>query len=55
MTGAAPRPPVVPGAPHGTLRGFSLGCRCMLCKSAKAATTAPVPVKPTPARDEGTR
>ncbi|MGH3840155.1 MAG: hypothetical protein ACRDS0_01705 [Pseudonocardiaceae bacterium] len=38
MTGAAPRPPVVPDAPHGTLRGYSLGCRCPFCKSAKAAT-----------------
>lgn len=24
-------------APHGTLRGYSLGCRCILCTSAKAA------------------
>ncbi len=37
VTGAAPKPPVVPDAPHGTLRGYSMGCRCMLCKSAKDA------------------
>ncbi|MGH3766962.1 MAG: hypothetical protein ACRDTX_17710 [Pseudonocardiaceae bacterium] len=41
MTGAVPRSPVVPDAPHGTLRGYSRGCRCMLCKSAKNATTVP--------------
>lgn len=24
--------------PHGTLRGYSMGCRCILCKAAKSAT-----------------
>lgn len=28
----------VPDAPHGTLRGWSMGCRCLFCGSAKAAT-----------------
>jgi hypothetical protein len=32
-------PTRAPDVPHGTLRGWSLGCRCMFCKSAKAATT----------------
>lgn len=32
----------VADAPHGTLRGWSLGCRCMFCQSAKAATTEAV-------------
>ncbi|MGH3767944.1 MAG: hypothetical protein ACRDS0_10095 [Pseudonocardiaceae bacterium] len=42
VTGAAaPKPPVVPDAPHGTLRGYSLGCRCCFCESAKAATVPP--------------
>jgi hypothetical protein len=46
--------PVVPDAPHGTLRGYSMGCRCLFCTSAKTATTAPVPVSDT-AREGRTR
>ena len=34
--------PRVPDAPHGTLRGWSMGCRCMFCQSAKNATTVTV-------------
>ncbi|MGH3947364.1 MAG: hypothetical protein ACRDRY_02490 [Pseudonocardiaceae bacterium] len=35
---AANRPvPRVPDAPHGTLRGFQMGCGCMWCRSAKRA------------------
>lgn len=38
-TVTAERPaPHIPDAPHGTLRGYSLGCRCPLCRSAKQAT-----------------
>lgn len=36
----------VPDAPHGTLRGYSMGCRCVFCRSAKDATTV---------SDDGTR
>jgi hypothetical protein len=32
-------PPVPDTPPHGTLRGYSMGCRCLFCKSARAATT----------------
>lgn len=40
----------VPEAPHGTLRGWSRGCRCMWCTAAKAATTvgAGDPTRPVP-------
>lgn len=38
MTAEKPAPHI-PDAPHGTLRGWSLGCRCILCKAAKTATT----------------
>ncbi len=39
-TDQAPNPaPHIPDAPHGTLCGWSLGCRCPLCRSAKQATT----------------
>jgi hypothetical protein len=33
-----PVSPRVLDAPHGTLRGYSMGCRCLFCTSAKAAT-----------------
>lgn len=39
---AAPKPPVVPDAPHGTLRGARMGCRCMWCRSAEQAATVTV-------------
>ncbi|MGH3935734.1 MAG: hypothetical protein ACRDS1_12295 [Pseudonocardiaceae bacterium] len=39
VTGA-PKPPLVPDAPHGTLRGYSMGCRCLFCHSAEQAATA---------------
>lgn len=38
MNTEQPRGPCVPSAPHGTLRGWSLGCRCLFCQSAKTAT-----------------
>jgi hypothetical protein len=31
--------PHIPDVPHSTLRGYSMGCRCILCKAAKTATT----------------
>ncbi len=41
---SAPQTPkAVAGAPHGTLAGVQTwGFRCMLCKSAKAATTVTI-------------
>lgn len=35
MSSSAPR---VADAPHGTLAGYVLGCRCLWCTSAKTAT-----------------
>jgi hypothetical protein len=40
VTADQPIPHTPDGPPHGTLRGWSMGCRCILCKSAKTATTA---------------
>ncbi|MGH4010267.1 MAG: hypothetical protein ACRDTH_19270 [Pseudonocardiaceae bacterium] len=37
-----PTPPRVPDAPHGTLRGFQMGCHCMWCTAARNATTVTV-------------
>lgn len=31
-----------PDAPHGTLRGYQIGCRCLWCTSAKTAATEPL-------------
>jgi hypothetical protein len=39
MTAEQPAPHIPDVPPHGTLRGYSLGCRCLFCKSAKTATT----------------
>ena len=39
MTAEQPAPHIPDVPPHGTLRGYSMGCRCLFCKSAKAATT----------------
>ena len=39
MTTDQPGPHIPDAPPHGTLRGWSLGCRCLFCKSAKTATT----------------
>jgi len=36
---AEQRAPTTPDAQHGSLRGYSMGCRCALCRSAKQATT----------------
>lgn len=30
----------VPDVPHGTFRGWLMGCRCLFCGSAKTATMA---------------
>jgi hypothetical protein len=38
MTAEQPVPHIPDAPPHGTLRGWSMGCRCAFCKSAKAAT-----------------
>ncbi|MGH4010734.1 MAG: hypothetical protein ACRDTH_21680 [Pseudonocardiaceae bacterium] len=35
---------VVADAPHGTLRGWSMGCGCLFCLSAKCATAVSVGV-----------
>jgi hypothetical protein len=40
VTVEQPVPHLPDAPPHGTLRGWSMGCRCTFCKSAKAATTA---------------
>ena len=42
MTAEQPVPHIPDAPPHGTLRGWSMGCRCAFCKSAKAATTEAV-------------
>jgi hypothetical protein len=39
MTAEQPAPHIPDSPPHGTLRGYSMGCRCLFCKAAKAATT----------------
>ncbi len=42
-----PRAPWVSQAPHGTLSGYQMGCRCTFCESAKAATgQTPKPPNP---------
>lgn len=38
MTAEQPVPHIPDAPPHGTLRGWSMGCRCLFCKSAKTAT-----------------
>jgi hypothetical protein len=40
MTAEQPVPHTPDAPPRGTFRGWSMGCRCLFCKSAKAATTA---------------
>jgi hypothetical protein len=40
VTAEQPVPHIPDVPPHGTLRGYSMGCRCPFCESAKAATTA---------------
>jgi hypothetical protein len=39
VTTDQPVPHIPDTPPHGTLRGYSMGCRCALCLSAKQATT----------------
>ncbi len=42
-TAQRPVPRALPDAPHGTLRGYQMGCRCLFCgSSATAAGTAEV-------------
>jgi hypothetical protein len=43
--------PIPDAPPHGTLRGWSMGSRCMFCASAKSAT---VPVSDAREFDEPT-
>ena len=38
-TAERPVPRQVLDAPHGTLRGYLVGCRCLFCRSAKTAVT----------------
>jgi hypothetical protein len=42
VTAEQPVPHIPDAPPHGTLRGYSMGCRCLFCKSAKTATTEAV-------------
>jgi hypothetical protein len=42
VTADQPVPHIPDAPPHGTLRGWAMGCHCMFCKSAKAATTVTV-------------
>jgi hypothetical protein len=49
-------PRVVQDAPHGTLRGWKMGCRCTCCHAANNAdrdTNDGQPVIPTPRASEG--
>jgi hypothetical protein len=42
VTADQPVPHIPDAPPHGTLRGWSMGCSCILCASAKVAVTEAV-------------
>jgi hypothetical protein len=43
MTAEQPVPHIPDAPPHGTLGGYSMGCRCPFCKSATTASDAGTP------------
>jgi hypothetical protein len=38
VTTDQPVPHLPDAPPHGTLRGWAMGCRCLFCKAAKTAS-----------------